>query len=45
MSTIRIKYLYNMKEVESIISDAQGIFSHVEFGSLKNGVLTLFCVA
>ena len=44
MSTMRIKCL-DMKEVESIIADAQEILSHVEFGSLKNGVLTLFCVA
>lgn len=33
-----------MKEVESIIADAQEILSHVEFWSLQNGVLTLFCV-
>ncbi len=44
MSTLRIKCL-DMFEVESIIADAQEILSHVEFGSLKNGVLTLFCVA
>nr|DAH46965.1 MAG TPA: hypothetical protein [Caudoviricetes sp.] len=44
MSTLRIKCL-DMCEVESIIADAQEILSHVEFGSLKNGVLTLFCVA
>ena len=44
MSTMRIKCL-DMKEVESIIADAQEILSHVEFGSLRNGVLTLFCVA
>lgn len=44
MSTMRIKCL-DMCEVESIIADAQEILSHVEFGSLKNGVLTLFCVA
>ena len=43
MSTMRIKCL-DMKEVESIIADAQEILSHVEFGSLQNGVLTLFCV-
>ena len=43
MSTMRIKCL-SMREVESVISDAQEILSHVEFGSLKNGVLTLFCV-
>lgn len=43
MSTMRIKCL-DMKEVESIIADAQEILSHVEFGSLRNGVLTLFCV-
>ena len=41
---MRVKCL-DMKEVESIIADAQEILSHVEFGSLKNGVLTLFCVA
>ena len=39
MSTMRIKCL-DMKEVESIIADAQEILSHVEFGSLQNGVLT-----
>ena len=44
MSTLRIKCI-DMKDVESIIADAQEILSHVEFGSLKNGVLTLFCVA
>lgn len=44
MSTLRIKCL-DMCEVESIIADAQEILSHVEFGSLENGVLTLFCVA
>ena len=44
MSTLRIKCL-DMCEVESIIADAQEILSHVEFGSLKNGVLTLVCVA
>lgn len=44
MSTLRIKCL-DMKEVESIIADSQEILSHVEFGSLKNGVLTLFFVA
>lgn len=44
MSTLRIKCL-DMCEVESIIADAQEILSHVGFGSLKNGVLTLFCVA
>lgn len=44
MSTLRIKCL-DMCEVESIIADAQEILSHVEFGSLNNGVLTLFCVA
>lgn len=44
MSTLRIKCL-DMCEVESIIADAQEILSHVEFGSLKNDVLTLFCVA
>ena len=43
MSTMRIKCL-DMKEVESIIADAQEILSHVEFGSLQKGVLTLFCV-
>lgn len=43
MSTMRIKCL-SMREVESVIADAQEILSHVEFGS-KNGVLTLFCVA
>ena len=41
---MRIKCL-SMREVESVIADAQEILSHVEFGSLKNGVLTLFCVA
>ena len=44
MSTMRIKCI-DMKDVESIIADAHEILSHVEFGSLKNGVLTLFCVA
>ena len=44
MSTMRIKCI-DMKDVESIIADAKEILSHVEFGSLKNGVLTLFCVA
>lgn len=44
MSTMRIKCL-DMKEVDSIIADAQEILSHVEFGSFQNGVLTLFCVA
>lgn len=34
-----------MREADSVIADAQEILSHVEFGSLKNGVLTLFCVA
>lgn len=43
MSTMRIKCL-DMKEVEGIIADAQEILSHVEFGALQNGVLTLFCV-
>lgn len=43
MSTMRIKCL-DMKEAEGIIADAQEILSHVEFGSLQNGVLTLFCV-
>lgn len=42
MSTMRIKCL-DMKEVESIIADTQEILSHVEFGFLRNGVLTLFC--
>ena len=42
MSTLRIKCL-SMREVESVISDAQEILSHVEFGFLQNGVLTLFC--
>lgn len=42
MSTMRIKCL-DMKEAESIIADTQEILSHVEFGSLRNGVLTLFC--
>ena len=44
MSTMRIKCL-SMREVESVIADAQEILRHVEFGSLRNGVLTLFCVA
>lgn len=44
MSTMRIKCI-DMKDAESIIADAQEILSHVEFGSLKNGMLTLFCVA
>ena len=44
MSTMRIKCL-SMREVESVIADAQEILSHVEFGSMKNGVLTLFYVA
>ena len=43
MSTMRIK-CPDMKEAESIIADAQEILSHVEFGTLQNGVLTLFCV-
>ena len=42
MSTMRIKCL-SMREVESVIADTQEIFNHVEFGSLQNGVLTLFC--
>lgn len=42
MSTMRIKCL-DMKEAESIIADTQEILSRVEFGSLRNGVLTLFC--
>lgn len=40
MSTMRIKCL-SMREVESVIADAQEILSHVEFGSLKNGVLNI----
>lgn len=44
MSTMRIKCL-SMREVESVIADAQEILSHVEFGSMRNGVLTLFFVA
>ena len=44
MSTMRVKCL-DMKEVESIIADAQEILSHVEFMSYNGKILTVAVLA